>query len=67
MRALTEANVRAQVESLAKSDVVQRVWADRSMRTVRIHGWVFEMETGRLRDLCVTQSGLREQVVACSC
>ncbi|RDX49542.1 carbonic anhydrase [Lentinus brumalis] len=52
LTALVEANVRVQVENIALSDVMQRAWA--KGRDVQVHGWVYELESGRLRDLGVT-------------
>ena len=52
LTALVEANVRMQVENLAQSDVLQRAWA--AGKDVQVHGWVYELETGRLRDLGVS-------------
>ncbi|KAI0325955.1 carbonic anhydrase [Cubamyces sp. BRFM 1775] len=49
---LVEANVRAQVENIAKTEVVRAQWAKGN--DVQVHGWVYELETGRLRDLGVS-------------
>lgn len=56
---LVEASVRAQVEHVLKSDVVQNAWsADASVRGSAklkgVHGWVYELEKGRVRDLEVS-------------
>ncbi len=47
---LVELNVEEQVVNLAKTSFVQKAWANRSLQ---IHGWVFEMHTGRIKDLNV--------------
>ena len=52
LTALVEANVRMQVENLAQSDVLQRAWA--AGKDVQVHGWVYDLATGRLRDLGIT-------------
>ncbi|KAH9851190.1 carbonic anhydrase [Lenzites betulinus] len=52
LTALVEANVRAQVEHIAESDVMKGVWAQG--KEVQVHGWVYELETGLLRDLGVS-------------
>lgn len=52
--ALMEANIRLQVENIAKSDVLQQAWTGNGNSKVQVHGWVYELETGRLRDLGVT-------------
>ncbi|KAI0698744.1 carbonic anhydrase [Earliella scabrosa] len=51
LTALVEANVRAQVANIVKTDVIQHEW---TKRDVQVHGWVYELETGRLRDLGIT-------------
>ena len=52
LTALVEANVRMQVENLAQSDVLQRAWA--AGKDVQVHGGVYDLATGRLRDLGIT-------------
>ncbi|OSD00755.1 carbonic anhydrase [Trametes coccinea BRFM310] len=52
LTALVEANVRAQVAHIAESEVMKAAWA--AGRDVQVHGWVYELETGRLRDLGVS-------------
>ena len=54
LTALVEANVRAQVANLVKSAVIQGAWA--GGRDVQVHGWIYELETGKLRDLGITAS-----------
>lgn len=62
---LVDANVRAQVANVLASDVVRAAWgADPSSkegeeekggaRLVGVHGWVYEIESGRVRDLGVS-------------
>ena len=48
---LVEANVRVQVENILKCDVIEREW---KRRDLHIHGWVYELETGKLRDLGIS-------------
>ena len=53
---LVEANVRAQVQHVLESDVVAAAWSkDPAVRgeakLVGVHGWVYELESGRVRDL----------------
>ena len=52
LTALAEENVRAGVRNLAASAVVKGAWA--AGRPVEVHGWLYELETGRLRDLGVS-------------
>ncbi|KAI0743113.1 carbonic anhydrase [Daedaleopsis nitida] len=49
LTALVEANVRVQVDNLVQSDVIRGAWA--KGKDVQVHGWVYELETGKLRDL----------------
>lgn len=45
---LVELNVIQQVENLAKTTHVQKAWKNRELE---IHGWVFDMRTGKIKDL----------------
>jgi carbonic anhydrase len=45
---LTELNVIEQVRNLAKTKIVQQAWKDRSLR---IHGWVYGMDNGLIKEL----------------
>lgn len=47
---LVELNVMEQVRNLAKTTIVQKAWKD---RTLQIHGWVYGLDSGRIRDLQV--------------
>ncbi|KAI0633173.1 carbonic anhydrase [Trametes polyzona] len=49
---VVEANVRAQVANIAETDVMKAAWA--KGKDVQVHGWVYELETGRMRDLGVS-------------
>ena len=46
---LCELSVRAQVQNLARMPILQSAWA--SGRQVRIHGWIYGLSDGLLRDL----------------
>lgn len=48
---LVELNVREQVFNLCATDVVQQRWPERT--GAHVHGWVFDIRTGLLRDLHV--------------
>ena len=54
IRALIEKNVVIQVRNVAKTSIVKEAW--KKGRDVHVHGWVYELETGRLRDLEVSVS-----------
>ena len=50
---LVDANVRKQVGNLVASDVMQNAWA--AGKSVRVHGLVYDLASGELKDLGVTQ------------
>lgn len=50
-----EINVAEQVRDLCETSIVQRAWRERG--GPRVHGWVFDLASGRIRDLGVTISG----------
>ncbi len=45
---LVELNVCEQVKNLAKTSFIQQAWKSRS---VQIHGWVYGLDTGKIKDL----------------
>ena len=47
-----ELNVTEQVLDLSKTSIIQNAWADR--QEPKLHGWVYSLKTGILRDLNVT-------------
>jgi carbonic anhydrase len=51
---LCELNVIDQVVSVSQTTIVRRAWKDR--RELSIHGWIYAVQDGRLRDLNVTVS-----------
>ncbi|AHG92985.1 carbonic anhydrase (plasmid) [Gemmatirosa kalamazoonensis] len=52
---LVELNVMEQVFNISRSPIVQSAWA--AGRTLRVHGWVYGIGSGLLRDLGVTMDG----------
>ena len=50
-RRLTELVVKEQVLNLCKNQFVQKAWTDRQV--LSIHGWICDIETGRVSDLDV--------------
>lgn len=50
-RRCVELNVREQVYNLATTKIVQRAW--REGKELKIHGWVYDLETGLINDLGV--------------
>jgi carbonic anhydrase len=51
-RLLDELNVREQINNLRRLPAVQRAWGDG--RRVRLHGWMYGLHDGLLRDLGAT-------------
>lgn len=49
LQALVEANVAAQVEKVAKTEVIRHAWHEG--HKVQIHGWLFKLGDGQLKDL----------------
>lgn len=54
---LVELNVKQQVENLAKTSFVQKAWRNRELE---IHGWVFDIRTGKIKDLDVKYDELED-------
>jgi carbonic anhydrase len=52
---LCELNVKAQVDAVSHSPILLRAW-ERG-QPVTVHGWVYGLNNGRLRDLDCTRSG----------
>ena len=53
-RRLCELNVMEQVANVARLDVVREAWG--SGRTLLVHGWIYDLADGLLKDLGVTVS-----------
>ena len=47
---LIELNVEEQVMNLAKTSIVQKAW--KSKKKPEIHGWVYSLEDGLIREIC---------------
>lgn len=52
MMQLVEENVKAQVRNVVNTKTMQGAWA--KGKNVQVHGWVYHLENGRVRDLGVT-------------
>ena len=52
---LAELNVVAQIASIARTDVVREAW--RRGQPLALHGWIFSVRDGLLRDLRVSRTG----------
>ncbi|GAB3222039.1 carbonic anhydrase [Spirosoma arcticum] len=59
---LVELNVREQCINIMKIDHVQRMW--RKTGSPTIHGWVFDIRTGQLKDLDLKMEEVFEKVSA---
>jgi carbonic anhydrase len=53
---MCELNVRAQVDNLCHTKILQRAW--QRGQELAIHGWVYGLSDGRVKDLACTVSGL---------
>ena len=54
MKLLTELNVKAQVYNVARIPIVQQAWKEG--RELRIHGLIYSLRDGLLKDLGLTLS-----------
>lgn len=54
-RRLCELNAREQARNVCESSVVREAW--KRGQALSVHGWVYGIEDGRIRDLGVTRSG----------
>jgi carbonic anhydrase len=52
---LCELNVIEQALNVAETTVIEAAWARK--QNVTIHGWIYDIKDGRLRDLKVSMSG----------
>jgi carbonic anhydrase len=52
---LCELNVLAQVDNLCRTSVVHDAWE--AGRELEVHGWIYDLADGRLRDLGVRRTG----------
>ena len=57
---LIELNVEEQVFNIFKTSIIQRAWA--SGHEVKIHGWVYAINSGLIKDLHIEQSPLWEKI-----
>ncbi len=55
---LAELNVIAQVQNVARTSMVQKAWAEG--RALSVHGWIYSLADGRIRDLDVTIAGCED-------
>ncbi len=55
---LVELHVREQVNNLVKLSIVQNAW--KRNQILLVHGWVFDIKTGKIKDLNITKKGLED-------
>ncbi len=55
---MCELNVKAQVNSLCRTKILQRAW--QRGQQISVHGWVYGLSDGRVKDLNCTVSGLEQ-------
>ena len=55
---LVEVNVMEQVFDLSKTSIIQNAWRERN--SPYVHGWVYDLETGLIKDLEVTMNSTSE-------
>jgi len=55
---LIEENVRRQVGNICKTKVIREAWeheVEGEGKRVRVHGWIYDLESGILKDLNITR------------
>ena len=54
---LIEENVKMQVDNLSQTPAITNAWKNKNGKgkDVYIHGWVFDLASGRLKDLRVSR------------
>lgn len=54
---VVEANIKHQVDNLCKTHVIVNAWTKGTPKKqeVRVHGWEYNLATGRLRDLNISR------------
>ena len=54
---LVKENVRVQVENLANTETICKAWTQGTplKQKVYIHGWVYDLGSGLLKDLCISR------------
>ncbi|KAJ3887225.1 carbonic anhydrase [Lentinula edodes] len=48
-------NIIAQVNSVCETEVIQNAWRRKILPNITVHGWVYDLETGRIQDLGISR------------
>ncbi|OAX38208.1 carbonic anhydrase [Rhizopogon vinicolor AM-OR11-026] len=48
---VVEANIIMQVDNLCKAEPITAAWADPQAKQVTVHGWVYDLAEGRIKEL----------------
>ncbi|KAG1744205.1 carbonic anhydrase [Suillus lakei] len=50
---VVEANIIMQVDNICKSEPITTAWADPDAKKVTVHGWMYDLAEGRIKELVV--------------
>ncbi|KAG2106860.1 carbonic anhydrase [Suillus cothurnatus] len=50
---VVEANIMKQVDNICKSEPITTAWSDPDSRKVTVHGWMYDLAEGRIKELVV--------------
>ncbi|KAG1854748.1 carbonic anhydrase [Suillus tomentosus] len=53
---VVEANIIKQVDNICKSEPITTAWADPLAKKVTVHGWMYDLAEGRIKELVVRDS-----------
>ena len=56
---MCELHVEQQVSNLSRSKIVQKAWYKN--KELRIHGWIYSLENGLIKDLQINRDGLKKE------
>ncbi|KAJ3860790.1 carbonic anhydrase, partial [Lentinula novae-zelandiae] len=48
-------NIIAQVNSVCETEVIQNAWRRKILPNITVHGWVYDLEIGRIQDLGISR------------
>ncbi|KAG2356918.1 carbonic anhydrase, partial [Suillus spraguei] len=50
---VVEANIIKQVDNICKSEPITTAWADPDAKKVTVHGWMYDLAEGRIKEIIV--------------